>query len=123
MNNTIGGAKETARSRLFARISKEQVVVALDQPRLSLDSRTYTRAPPRSVVDSRSKLPTLWPSSPLRPSALGVEAWSPPDADQLAGACSLPHHLAHRAPARAAGREGLPPFKNRVSLALSVNPP
>jgi hypothetical protein len=31
--------------------------------------------------------------------------------------------LAHRAPARAAGREGLPPFKNRVSLALSVNPP
>jgi hypothetical protein len=92
MNNTIGGAKETARSRLFARISKEQVVVALDQPRLSLDSRTYTRAPPRSVVDSRSKLPTLWPSSPLRPSALGVEAWSPPDADQLAGLLA-PFHI------------------------------
>ena len=31
------------------RIAKEQVVVALDQPRLSLDSRTYARAPPRSA--------------------------------------------------------------------------
>src|SRR4029453_7181821 len=52
-----------------------------------------------------------------------VKEWPPPDAETAGwSASALPHHLAHRASARAAGREGLPPDRFRGDVGRLLPP-